>query len=81
MKRRLHLVFGGELVDTSHNNFKDLDAVGIAGLIPDYRSAYDAWKEASQRAVDSALSRHFIARFSRLVEENKHNSATEKRGS
>ncbi|MCY3879138.1 MAG: DUF4170 domain-containing protein [Rhodobacteraceae bacterium] len=81
MKRRLHLVFGGELVDPSRRKFRDLEAVEIVGLFPDYESAYDAWKDASQRAVDSALTRYFIARLTRLIDEEKAESATEEFGS
>lgn len=69
MKKQLHLVFGGELVDPSKSKFKNINDVELVGLFPDYQTAYDAWKEASQRSVDNAMKRYFIARLSRLMGE------------
>ena len=66
MTRRLHLVFGGELIDPNAARFRDLEKVEVVGLYPDYESARTAWKEASQRTVDNALMRYFIARLSRI---------------
>ena len=66
MTRRLHLVFGGELIDPNAARFRDLEKVEVVGLYPDYESALAAWKEVSQRTVDNALMRHFIARLSRI---------------
>lgn len=66
MTRRLHLVFGGELIDPRAARFRDLEKVEVVGLFPDYESARAAWKEASQRNVDNALMRYFIARLSRI---------------
>ena len=66
MTRRLHLVFGGELIDPKAARFRDLGKVEVVGLFPDYESARAAWKEASQRTVDNALMRYFIARLSRI---------------
>ena len=66
MTRRLHLVFGGELIEPNAARFRDLDKVEVIGLFPDYESARAAWKEASQRTVDNALMRYFIARLSRI---------------
>ena len=78
MARGLHLVFGGELVSPDRRKFRNLDNVEVVGLFPDYASAYDAWKEASQRSVDSALTRYFIAKLYRLLDENKPNSEERK---
>ena len=36
----LHLVIGGELTDLEHITFKDLDAVEIVGVFPNYATAY-----------------------------------------
>lgn len=66
MTRRLHLVFGGELIDPKAARFRDLEKVEVVGLFPDYESARAAWKEASQRTVDNALMRYFIARLGRI---------------
>lgn len=71
MKKGLHLVFGGELVEPSGSKFKDIEAVELIGLYPDYSSARDAWKEASQRSVDNALMRYFIAPLSKLIDERE----------
>jgi hypothetical protein len=77
MAQRLHLVFGGELVDPTKNVFKDVDAIDIVGMFPDYASAYDAWKDAAQRTVDNAHMRYFIAHIHRLRDEEREASATE----
>ena len=77
MAQRLHLVFGGELVDPTKNVFKDVDAIDIVGMFPDYASAYDAWKDAAQRTVDNAHMRYFIAHIHRLRDEEREASSTE----
>ena len=80
MTQRLHLVFGGELVTPSKNVFKDVDALDIVGLFPDYDSAYRAWKAAAQRTVDDAHMRYYIAHIHRLRDEAQAGSATEELG-
>ncbi|PIV75562.1 MAG: DUF4170 domain-containing protein [Rhodobacteraceae bacterium CG17_big_fil_post_rev_8_21_14_2_50_65_11] len=77
MAQRLHLVFGGELVDPTRSVFKDVDAIDIVGIFPDYASAYDAWKNAAQRSVDNAHMRYFIAHIHRLRDEAREASPTE----
>ncbi len=42
MAQRLHLVFGGELVDPSKSAFKNVDDIHIVGMFPDYDTAYAA---------------------------------------
>ncbi|MCV6596104.1 MAG: DUF4170 domain-containing protein [Mangrovicoccus sp.] len=69
MTQRLHLVFGGELVDPSSTQFKDIDQIDIVGMFPDYDSAHAAWKAAAQRTVDDAHTRYFIAHLHRLRDE------------
>lgn len=81
MAQRLHLVFGGELIDPSKNAFKDVDAIHMVGMFPDYASAYNAWKEEAQRTVDNAHMRYFIAHIHRLRDEETEVSATEELGS
>lgn len=78
MKKRLHLVFGGELKDPRGTEFVDIDQIDIVGLFPDYASAHSAWKNAAQRTVDSAETRYFIAHLHRLIEEEDETSATRK---
>ena len=63
MAQRLHLVFGGELIDPTHNTFKDVDDIHIVGMFPDYQSAYNAWKSEAQRTVDNAHMRYFNVFF------------------
>ena len=80
MTQRLHLVFGGELVDPSQNVFKDVDDLHIVGMFPDYQSAYNAWKSEAQRTVDNAHMRYYIAHIHRLRDEEAAASATEELG-
>lgn len=69
MTQRLHLVFGGELLDSRNTEFKDTSAIDIVGLYPDYAQAYDAWKQRAQATVDQAETRYFIAHLHRLLDE------------
>ena len=77
MVQRLHLVFGGELVDTTKNVLKDVEAIHIVGMYPNYASAYDAWKSEAQKTVDNAHMRYFIAHIHRLRDEEAAASPTE----
>lgn len=63
----LHLVFGGELTDVRGIEFADLERLDVVGIFPNYRTAYDAWKEAAQRTVDQAQTRYFIVHLHRLL--------------
>ena len=81
MTQRLHLVFGGELVDPQANAFKDVDKIHLVGMFPDYATAFAAWKAEAQRTVDNAHMRYFIAHIHRLRDEEKATSATEAMGS
>ena len=67
-KQLLHLVFGGELTSLESHEFRDLSAVDVVGVFPDYASAYVAWKAAAQRTVDHATTRYFIVHMHRLLE-------------
>lgn len=75
MTQRLHLVFGGELVDPARTEFRDVNDIHIVGIFPDYASAYNAWKSEAQRTVDNAHMRYFIAHLHRLRDEEQANSA------
>lgn len=66
-KQLLHLVFGGELTELDSVEFRDLDALDIVGVYPDYASAHAAWKAAAQRTVDNARMRYFIVHMHRLL--------------
>jgi len=80
MTQRLHLVFGGELVDPTKNVFKNVDDIDIVGIFPDYETAYNAWKAAAQRTVDNAHMRYYLAHLHRLRDEETAASSTEEVG-
>lgn len=81
MVQRLHLVFGGELVDPARSEFRDVDDIHVVGMFPDYASAYNAWKAEAQRTVDNAHMRYYIAHIHRLRDEEAEASPTEELGS
>lgn len=81
MTQRLHLVFGGELVDPQTNVFRDVGQIHVVGIFPDYASAFRAWKAEAQRTVDNAHMRYFIAHIHRLRDEATAASTTEELGS
>jgi hypothetical protein len=67
-KQLLHLVFGGELAKLTGTEFRDLDALDIVGIFPDYKSAEAAWKAKAQATVDNAHMRYFIVHLHRLLD-------------
>lgn len=67
-KQRLHLVFGGELKNLDTIDFKNLDALDIVGIFPDYASAMSAWRSKAQQTVDNAAMRYFIVHMHRLLD-------------
>lgn len=80
MPVRLHLVFGGDLKDPGRTEFSDPDNLDVIGVFPNYAKAYDAWRAASQRTVDTADRRYFIAHLHRLRDEERVDSKTEEIG-
>ncbi|MBO9474086.1 DUF4170 domain-containing protein [Shimia sp. R10_1] len=80
MAQRLHLVFGGELIDPTKTAFKDVDDIHVVGIFPNYESAYNAWKAEAQRTVDNAHMRYFIAHLHRLRDEGVPASSSEELG-
>ena len=64
----LHLVFGGELESLDKVRFRDLAALDIVGIYPNYAEAYGAWKEKAQMTADNAQMRYFIVHLHRLLE-------------
>ena len=72
---RLHLVFGGELIDPQRNEFRDPDNLDVVGIYSDYASAHRAWKDAAHKTVDNAHTRYFIAHLHRLRDEEQEGSA------
>ena len=71
-KQLLHLVFGGELASVDTVEFRDLAALDIVGIYPNYAEAYTAWKAAAQRTVDNAQMRYFIVHMHRLLEPEQN---------
>ena len=67
-KQLLHLVFGGELKSLGSTEFRDLDALVIVGIYPDYESAKSAWKAKAQASVDNAHMRYFVVHLHRLLQ-------------
>lgn len=67
-KQLLHLVFGGELESPDGVTFRDLDALDIVGIFPDYASAAAAWKAKAQMTVDNAHMRYFVVHLHRLLD-------------
>ena len=67
-KQLLHLVIGGELEDLDDVTFKDLSKVEIVGLYPNYKAAYDVWKQKAQSTVDNAEMRYFVVHLHRLLD-------------
>ncbi|MFC4669587.1 DUF4170 domain-containing protein [Seohaeicola nanhaiensis] len=80
MPQKLHLVFGGELIDPAKSAFKNVNDIHIVGMFPNYATAYEAWKAEAQRTVDNAHMRYYIAHIHRLRDEEKEGSVTEKLG-
>lgn len=67
-KQLLHLVFGGELKSLKSTEFRDLSALDIVGIYPNYASALDAWKARAQGSVDNAHMRYFVVHLHRLLD-------------
>lgn len=67
-KQLLHLVIGGELSGLKGVEFKDLDAVDIVGVYPNYAAAYDVWRQKAQMTVDNAEMRYFIVHLHKLLD-------------
>ncbi len=67
-KQLLHLVFGGELENLQDVQFRDLSALDIVGIYPDYATALTAWKSKAQQTVDNAHMRYFIVHMHRLLD-------------
>lgn len=64
----LHLVFGGELQSTEGITFKDLSALDLVGMYPNFTEARKAWAAKAQATVDNAQMRYFVVHIHRLIE-------------
>lgn len=67
-KQLLHLVFGGELEDLEHTDFRNLEELDIVGVFPNYETAQRAWKAKAQSTVDNAHMRYFIVHMHKLLD-------------
>lgn len=67
-KQLLHLVFGGELENLDGVTFRDLDALDVVGIYPNYAEAYTAWQAKARETVDNAQMRYFIVHLHRLLD-------------
>ena len=76
----LHLVFGGELNDPAGVEFRDLAALDIVGMFPNYATAYVAWKAKAQHTVDNAHMRYYIVHQHRLLDPSAIAGTTGKAG-
>jgi len=70
-KQLLHLVLGGELTSVEGVEFKDLAALDIVGVFPNYATAYAAWRAKAQATVDNAQMRYFIVHLHRLLDPDQ----------
>jgi hypothetical protein len=67
-KQLLHLVFGGELTNLEDAEFRDLSALDIVGVFPNYAEAHKAWRAKAQQTIDNAHMRYFIVHLHRLLD-------------
>jgi len=63
----LHLVLGGELKNIESMEFKDVSAIDVVGVFPNYESAERAWRAKAQATVDNAQTRYFIVHLHRMM--------------
>ena len=67
-KPLLHLVFGGRVKDPAGVDFIDTDNLDVVGIYPSYAAALKAWRGASQKHVDDAMTKYVIVHLHRLLE-------------
>jgi len=67
-KPLLHLVFGGEVTDPQTNDFVDPENLDIVGIFPNYESALNAWRGASQARVDEAHVKYVIVHMHKMLD-------------
>lgn len=74
-KPLLHLVFGGRVKNPTGTDFEDVDNLDVVGIFPNYASALKAWRSASQRHVDDAMTKYVIVHLHRLLEPDEGDAA------
>lgn len=67
-KQLLHIVIGGELKNVTGVEFEDLTKIHFVGAYPNYKKAYDAWRNVAQKTVDDAEIRYFILHAHKLLD-------------
>jgi hypothetical protein len=70
-KQLLHLVVGGELKSPDSLEFKDLSALDIVGVYPNYQSALKAWRAKAHGTVDNAQMRYFVVHIHKLMDPDR----------
>lgn len=71
----LHLVFGGEVKDSSGTDFVDPDNLDIIGIFPNYAAALNAWRSASHARVDEAHVKYVVVHLHRMLEPEDDETA------
>ena len=69
-EQKLHLVFGGRVIDPQTVEFEDLDAIDFVGVFPDYASAEEAWRSAARRTIDDAEMKYVVVHLHRLLQQD-----------
>jgi len=68
----LHLVFGGKVDNPQTMEFSEPDNLNVIGIFPNYKKAYEAWKQASHANVDDAMMKYVVVHLHRfMVPEEK----------
>lgn len=67
-KPKLHMVFGGRVSDPRTLDFEDLTNIDFVGVFPDYKTAEEAWRSASQRSVDDAEMKYVVVHLHRMLQ-------------
>jgi hypothetical protein len=70
-KQMLHLVFGGELTNLEGVEFRDVGALDIVGIYPNYADAEKAWLAKARETIDNAQMRYFIVHLHRLLDPDR----------
>jgi len=67
-KLLLHLVFGGQVADPQGHEYVSTENLDVIGIFPNYATALDAWRGASQARVDEANVKYVIVHLHRLFD-------------
>lgn len=65
---KLHLVFGGRVIDPRGVEFEDPASLDVVGIFPDYATAEAAWRANAQRTVDDAAMKYVVVHLHRMLE-------------